>query len=148
MFLFIFVYIWGNGFASSVSLETVVTGTDFAVAWQFGFQDSASVLMESIVDLHDYIMFYLLVILGLVVWMLFAFVFFNPNGGGLWKLFTFGGFLFQIAKLQEQLKRRVFFIFHAKVVNEKGLGWMASVRDDRVRPLVAFFFVNLVKKPV
>jgi len=37
---------------------------------QLGFQDSASPIMEGIIELHDYISFYLLLILALVAWML------------------------------------------------------------------------------
>jgi cytochrome c oxidase subunit 2 len=45
---------------------------DFAEPWQIGFQDPATPIMEGIVDLFYNISFYLVVILVLVGWMLFA----------------------------------------------------------------------------
>lgn len=107
LFLFIFVYIWGNGIIPVIGLESVVNA-DFAVAWQLSFQDGASVLMELIVDLHNYIMFYLLVILGLVVWLLFAFTVLNPNTDGARRLLL-TRFLALVAREQERVKRRLFF---------------------------------------
>lgn len=44
---------------------------DFSKDYQFGFQNSATPLMEGIIDLHHHIFFYLLIILVLVVWLLF-----------------------------------------------------------------------------
>lgn len=43
---------------------------DTAEPWQFSFQDGASPAFDGIVDLHDQIMFYLIIILILVSWML------------------------------------------------------------------------------
>lgn len=43
---------------------------DAPLPWQLGFQDSASPIHEGIVELHDSIMFYLIVICVLVFWML------------------------------------------------------------------------------
>lgn len=74
LFLYLFVYIWGNGLIPVVDLSMFPVdfsiAADFASNYQCDFQDSASFLMEAIVDLHNYIMFYLWVILGFVVWML------------------------------------------------------------------------------
>src|ERR1700722_10382387 len=43
---------------------------DIARRFQIGFQDPATPIMEGIIDLHHNIMFYLIVITGLVIWML------------------------------------------------------------------------------
>jgi len=43
---------------------------DTAEPWQFSFQDGASPSFDGIVDLHDQIMFYLIIIVILVSWML------------------------------------------------------------------------------
>lgn len=46
---------------------------DLPIKWQKGFQDPASPIMEGIIDLHNNIFFFLLFILGLVLY-LFAFL--------------------------------------------------------------------------
>ena len=43
---------------------------DIARKFQIGFQDPATPIMEGIIDLHHNIMFYLIVITGLVIYML------------------------------------------------------------------------------
>ena len=43
---------------------------DAAYPWQLGFQDGATPSFEGIVELHDSIFFYLIVISSLVFWML------------------------------------------------------------------------------
>lgn len=48
-----------------------VAYADSPEAWQIGFQDSASPIMEGIVNLHNDIFFFLLVILVLVAWMMY-----------------------------------------------------------------------------
>ncbi|KAF2068429.1 hypothetical protein CYY_010245, partial [Polysphondylium violaceum] len=45
-------------------------GLDIARDWQIGFQDPATPIMEGIIDLHNYIFFYLIVTAILVVWVL------------------------------------------------------------------------------
>jgi len=50
------------------------THLDLAEPWQFAFQDGASPSFEGIVDLHDQIMFYLIIIVTLVSWMLGAII--------------------------------------------------------------------------
>ena len=53
---------------------------DAAMPWQLAFQDSASPIHEGIVELHDAIMYYLIVISILVFWMLSSVLFtFGPN---------------------------------------------------------------------
>jgi cytochrome c oxidase subunit 2 len=47
---------------------------DAAYPWQLGFQDSSAPTFEGIVELHDTIMFYLLVISVLVSWMLVSII--------------------------------------------------------------------------
>lgn len=44
---------------------------DNAESWQFGFQDSATPIMEGIINLHHDLMFFLCVILIFVSWILF-----------------------------------------------------------------------------
>jgi cytochrome c oxidase subunit 2 len=48
--------------------------------WKFGFQDPATPIMEGIIDLHNHIFFYLILIFILVAWMFYSIVkefFFN-----------------------------------------------------------------------
>ena len=111
LFLFFFVYYWGNAFVPVVdySLFGTVAHADFAHPFQPDFQDSASVLMESIVDLHNYIMFYLWVVLGVVVWMLVAFVVSGPAAptGQLWGLLRL---VLSDLRSREFAVRRLFFL--------------------------------------
>lgn len=41
---------------------------DYPIQGQFGFQDPATKTLEAVIDLHDRIMFYLIIILILVSW--------------------------------------------------------------------------------
>lgn len=43
---------------------------DYGEAWATGFQDPASDWMYAIIDLHDRIIFYLIIILSVVIWFL------------------------------------------------------------------------------
>jgi len=53
---------------------------DAAEPWQFGFQDGASPSFEGITELHDQIIFYLVIILLGVSWILFSIILnFNSN---------------------------------------------------------------------
>jgi cytochrome c oxidase subunit 2 len=52
---------------------------DAAESWQIGFQDSASPIHTGIVNLHDDIMFYLIVILIGVLWMMFSIMYYFLN---------------------------------------------------------------------
>lgn len=47
-----------------------IVNCDTAEPWQLSFQDGASPSFNGIVDLHDQIMFYLIIIVILVAWML------------------------------------------------------------------------------
>jgi cytochrome c oxidase subunit 1 len=49
---------------------------DFAEPWQLTFQDSASPIMEGIIDLHHDIMFFLVLIIIFILWMLARIVYF------------------------------------------------------------------------
>ncbi len=51
---------------------------DIAHRYQIGFQDPATPIMEGIIDLHHNIFFYLLIIIGLVLWILSQ-IYFNFN---------------------------------------------------------------------
>ena len=44
---------------------------DYAVAGQMGFQDPATTNMESIIDFHHDLMFYLILVVHLVFWLIF-----------------------------------------------------------------------------
>jgi len=52
----------------------LLNNLDAPVAWGLYFQDSASPQMEGLVELHDNIMFYLVVILFSVSWVLFSII--------------------------------------------------------------------------
>jgi len=53
---------------------------DAPLPWQLAFQDSATPIHEGIVELHDAIMYYLVIICVLVFWMLFSVLSsFGPN---------------------------------------------------------------------
>ena len=53
---------------------------DAPLPWQLGFQDSATPIHEGIVELHDTIMYYLIIICVLVFWMLTSVLAtFGPN---------------------------------------------------------------------
>ena len=52
------------------SLLPIKSYQDAAEAWQMGFQDPATPVMQGIVDLHHDISFFLLIILLFVIWML------------------------------------------------------------------------------
>ena len=65
---------------------------DVAEPWQFAFQDGASPSFDGIVDLHDQIMFYLVIIVIGVSWMLGAIIIkFNTRTNPIvYKYFTHG----------------------------------------------------------
>jgi cytochrome c oxidase subunit 2 len=48
----------------------IITLADAPENWQMGFQDPATPVMQGIIDLHHDIMFFMIVILGFVLWML------------------------------------------------------------------------------
>jgi cytochrome c oxidase subunit 2 len=48
----------------------LVALTDAPEAWQIGFQDPATPIMQGIIDLHHDIMFFMVVILVFVLWMI------------------------------------------------------------------------------
>lgn len=57
--------------AAMVFSNYYIVYADSPEAWQIGFQDSASPIMEGIVNLHNDIFFFLLVIVVLVAWMMY-----------------------------------------------------------------------------
>jgi cytochrome c oxidase subunit 2 len=52
---------------------------DYAERWAMNFQDPASSWMYAIIDLHDRIIFYLIIILVIVSWLLISSLSFNPS---------------------------------------------------------------------
>lgn len=54
------------------SLNYSTLWMDFAENWSISFQDPASPWMYAIIDLHDRIMFYLIILLIVVVWFLIS----------------------------------------------------------------------------
>nr|YP_010191919.1 cytochrome oxidase subunit 1 and subunit 2 [Dictyostelium intermedium]DAZ85393.1 TPA_asm: cytochrome oxidase subunit 1 and subunit 2 [Dictyostelium intermedium] len=48
----------------------VLMGLDFSRDWQIGFQDPATPIMEGIIDLHNYIFFYLIVVAVFIGWVM------------------------------------------------------------------------------
>jgi len=66
--------------SAAILFSNSLAYADSPEAWQVGFQDSASPIMEGIVNLHNDIFFFLLVILVLVGWMMYrTLVLFNEN---------------------------------------------------------------------
>jgi len=68
---------------SKMSLSGILH-CDARYPWQFGFQDRRTPLFEGIVELHNQIIFYLVVISVLVFWILFSVLYLfkrNENGG-------------------------------------------------------------------
>jgi cytochrome c oxidase subunit 2 len=65
---------------------------DLPEPWQFSFQDGASPSFDGIVDLHDQIMFYLIIIIILVSWMLGTIIikFNTANNPIVYKYFVHG----------------------------------------------------------
>ena len=57
-------------FLFNTILTVKVASNDAPHPWQIGFQDGGSPSFEGIIELHDQIMFYLIVILLGVAWML------------------------------------------------------------------------------
>lgn len=56
------------------------TFCDISRAWQFGFQDPATPLMEGIINFHNDLMFYLIIIVIFVTWILYRCIYlFNEN---------------------------------------------------------------------
>ena len=53
-----------------LSFVPLVALTDAPEAWQIGFQDPATPIMQGIIDLHHDIMFFMVVILVFVLWMI------------------------------------------------------------------------------
>lgn len=51
-------------------LNSTYYTNDAATHWQLGFQDSASPLMEGIIELHHQVMFFLVMVVVFVLWML------------------------------------------------------------------------------
>nr|YP_010194598.1 cytochrome c oxidase subunit 2 [Conidiobolus mycophagus]QZZ81337.1 cytochrome c oxidase subunit 2 [Conidiobolus mycophagus] len=63
-------------------IRTIITTitNDAAEAWQLGFQDSASPIAEGILNLHNEILYYLLIILVLICWVMTSIIIkFNEN---------------------------------------------------------------------
>jgi heme/copper-type cytochrome/quinol oxidase subunit 3 len=91
IFLFICVYCWGNTLSPSedylyggeyyfTAMEDPFSGfylADYAYPAQYFFQDPATYVMEAVVRLHNYIMFYLIVILFIVLDLLLSSMYFQ-----------------------------------------------------------------------
>jgi len=76
---------WANNWAivsSLFSYSSDYTFCDAAEPWGMYFQDSASPIMEGIVDLHDHISYFLILILTAVTWMMAVLLFssYVPKG--------------------------------------------------------------------
>ena len=50
------------------------TFCDASVDWQFGFQEPATPTAEGILDFHDYLVFFCILICILVFWFLFRII--------------------------------------------------------------------------
>jgi len=60
-----------NYFLIFTLLYTNLTFCDAAVPWQLGFQDPATPIMEGIINFHNHIMFFLVIIGLFVCWLLY-----------------------------------------------------------------------------
>jgi len=62
--------------------RAIKSNCDAAEPWGMYFQDSASPIMEGIVDLHDHISYFLILILTAVTWMMAVLLFssYVPKG--------------------------------------------------------------------
>lgn len=52
-----------------------IVSADSAEAWQLGFQDPATPRMSGIIELHHDLFFFLIIVLGLVIWLLFQVIY-------------------------------------------------------------------------
>ncbi|NP_050073.1 cytochrome oxidase subunit 1 and subunit 2 (mitochondrion) [Dictyostelium discoideum] len=71
--LFFVVNIFTPYIRRSVNIKNgaiILMGLDFARDWQIGFQDPATPIMEGIIDLHNYIFFYLIVVAVFIGWVM------------------------------------------------------------------------------
>jgi len=76
------------------TLFFMTTYNDAAEPWQFGFQDSASPVMEGIIDLHHTLLFYLTIVCIFVTWMLVrTLILFNAKKNPVPSTNTHGGVL-------------------------------------------------------
>jgi cytochrome c oxidase subunit 2 len=66
---------------------------DAAEAWQVGYQDSSTPVMEGIVDLYDNITYYLIIVIVVVTWMLVASIIHFTNIKISHKYFNHGTFI-------------------------------------------------------
>ena len=70
---------------------------DSAYPWQIGFQDGATPSAEGVLELHDHILFYLIVITVLVFWMLgVTMVTFNSSKVGIVHKYSNHGTLIEL----------------------------------------------------
>lgn len=56
---------------SIINNNKLVTFCDAGEPWQKGFQDPATDFMEQIIDFHDHLMFFILLVFGLIAWLLY-----------------------------------------------------------------------------
>jgi cytochrome c oxidase subunit 2 len=56
----------------AIKILTNYIFNDAPQPWQIGFQDGATPIMEGIVEFHDQILFYLIIIIVFVSWILFS----------------------------------------------------------------------------
>jgi cytochrome c oxidase subunit 2 len=53
-----------------------ITLNDAAEPWQFGFQDPATPIMEGIIEFHDHLMMFIILIAVFTTWLLFKCLYF------------------------------------------------------------------------
>ena len=58
-----------SGFFFTLVLDNNVTFLDAAQPWQLGFQDPATPIMEGIVEFHNHLMFFVILIATLISWL-------------------------------------------------------------------------------
>lgn len=77
LFLYLFIYVWGGVSRTGLFLFNEFSSCDFPANYQLLFQDPASDVMEEIVGLHHYVMFYLILIFCFVFYLFLSISFFS-----------------------------------------------------------------------
>ena len=79
-----------NAFMIISLLNPSIASNDAAEPWQYGFQDSATPVMEGIINLHDDIFFFLIIIVVGVFWMMMSIIYTFNNAKIVYKYLRHG----------------------------------------------------------
>lgn len=89
---------------------------------QFGFQNSATPIAEGIIDLHDYIMFYIIIVFVFVFWVYFDIVFQNLEVFKFQDIIS-DGIFDTVFSLDFKLRRLYFFLNHINHATNLEVVW-------------------------